>query len=97
MAEHFQFKVFYVPLMPYMAYLEKSSKSDSHLESIATNFSQNHIPYINENVFNKRIIHDPTGVERVQNNTGRNVSEQLIAFFIELRIFDKGCKIYVYF
>ena len=80
-AEHFQLKILYTPLIPYMVQLYETDENAylEYLNPIATNFGQNYIPYINEKLFRERIIHDPVGVERVKESTAEGVSENLFS------------------
>ena len=76
MAEHFELKILYTPLIPYLADYEKGENAYlEHLTPIVTDFSQNHIPYIHEQKFNSRIIFDSVGAKRAK--TKKSVQEKI--------------------
>ena len=70
MAQYFRFKILYTPLLPYIVHTVE--EHDKYLGPIYTDFSQNHISYMKEHVFNELMVHDPIGVEEVKEFTGSN-------------------------
>ena len=66
MAEHFASTILYTPLIPYLDKIDKM-RQNSHLyyfQPILTDFTHNHIPYLNEKAFNEKVIYDHDGVGR---------------------------------
>lgn len=65
MAEHFKFKILYVPVIPYMADLEVKPRTLGHyltfLKPLQANFSENHIHYLKEDKFNEKVVFDDVG------------------------------------
>ena len=65
MAEKYNVKILYTPLVPYLVEFENNSDSYlDHLHPIKTDFSHNHIPYLKEQSFTEKLVYDTIGVNR---------------------------------
>ena len=82
MAEHFNFKILYTPIIPYLSDFEakKNGTYMAFLQPIKMNFSLNHIPYLKEKKFNEYIQFDHVGIGLAQQyaNKSRWVKQLII-------------------
>ena len=66
MAEYFKFKIHYTPIIPYLSDFERRNNGTflSSQKPLFVNFTENHIPFLKEDIFHKNIIFDDEGSER---------------------------------
>ena len=85
MAEHFKFRILYVPLIPFSIDYETNVRGTflAYLKPAENDFKQNHISYLKEDLVNKTIIFDPFAAELVKRFAQNRGYETKVHFYLQ--------------